>query len=264
MSSQKIRNALGLLQDDEDNEAAWLELQDALTSPDVGLSDEELIDLLGAARREHETRREWSAVANLLEYEIAQCQGSSKEVARLAELARVLEDELLDDKRAVDVYKRWLDLRPDDPTATEAMARVEDQRAVWEELAERKLEEAKGVEDSSIRSSMLSWVAEAKFRFGREQLDLDELMALLEQAIELDPRNRRACMLLERVYRQVERWNDACRILEILATESPVREERFAAWLRLARVVVRKLGAEARGVAPTKERSTSSLGIRRP
>ena len=249
MSSQKIRNALGLLQDDEDNEAAWLELQDALTSPDVGLSDEELIDLLGAARREHETRREWSAVANLLEYEIAQCQGSSKEVARLAELARVLEDELLDDKRAVDVYKRWLDLRPDDPTATEAMARVEDQRAVWEELAERKLEEAKGVEDSSIRSSMLSWVAEAKFRFGREQLDLDELMALLEQAIELDPRNRRACMLLERVYRQVERWNDACRILEILATESPVREERFAAWLRLARVVVRKLGAEARGVA---------------
>ena len=52
MSSQKIRNALGLLQDDEDNEAAWLELQDALTSPDVGLSDEELIDLLGAARRE--------------------------------------------------------------------------------------------------------------------------------------------------------------------------------------------------------------------
>ena len=134
MSSQKIRNALGLLQDDEDNEAAWLELQDALTSPDVGLSDEELIDLLGAARREHETRREWSAVANLLEYEIAQCQGSSKEVARLAELARVLEDELLDDKRAVDVYKRWLDLRPDDPTATEAMARVEDQRVARDHL----------------------------------------------------------------------------------------------------------------------------------
>ena len=34
MSAQKIRTALGLLQDDADNESAWLELQDAITAWD--------------------------------------------------------------------------------------------------------------------------------------------------------------------------------------------------------------------------------------
>jgi len=249
MSSQKIRNALGLLQDDAENEAAWLDLQDAITAPDVGMSDEELVDLLGAARREHETRREWQAVANLLEYEISQCQGSSQEATRQAELARVLEDELIEDDRALAAYKRLLELRPDDPTATEAIERGEDQRRAWKELTERKLDDTKSVEDASIRSSMLSWVAETEYRYGRAEVALDELVGLLEEAVRLDPRNRRACLLLERFYRQQERWEDACRILEILATESSVREERFAAWLRLARIVVRKLGNEGRGVA---------------
>ena len=43
MSAQKIRTALGLLQDDADNENAWLELQDAITAPDVGMTNEELV-----------------------------------------------------------------------------------------------------------------------------------------------------------------------------------------------------------------------------
>ena len=48
MSSQKIRTALGLLQDDADNENAWLDLQDAMTAPDVGMSVQELAELLQA------------------------------------------------------------------------------------------------------------------------------------------------------------------------------------------------------------------------
>jgi tetratricopeptide (TPR) repeat protein len=249
MSSQKIRNALGLLQDDADNETAWLELQDAITAPDVGMSNDELVDLLGAARREHETRREWHAVANLLEYEISLSGGSPQEAARQAELARVLEDELFEDARALAAYKRLLELRPEDPTATEAIERAQEQRLAWKELTQRKLEEVPSVEDPSIRSSMLSWVVETSFRHGRDEVSASELIDLLEQAVALDPRNRRACLLLERFYREGEQWEDACRVLEILAMESTVREERFAAWLRLARLVVRKLENERRGVA---------------
>ena len=249
MSSQNIRTALGLLQDDADNEDAWLELQDAITAPDVGMSNDELVDLLAAARKEHETRREWHAVATLLEYEIAQIQGSPQEAQRQAELARVLEDELLEDERAITAYRRLLDLRPDDPTATEAIERAEDLRDAWPTLCETKLEEAAGVEDPSIRSSMLSWVAETKFRYGKGDVSYEELIDLLRQAVDLDLRNRRACLLLESLYREREQWEEACGVLELLATESTVREERFAAWLRLARIIVRKLESEPRGVA---------------
>ena len=249
MSSQKIRTALGLLQDDSDNETAWLELQDAITAPDIGMTVEDLVDLLEAARREHETRREWQAVANLLEYEISQIQGSPQEAVRQAELARVLEDELLEDARAQAAYKRLLELRPDDPTATEAIDRGDDLREAWKELCAAKLEESEGVEDASIRSSMLSWVAETKYRFGKDETTHEEVIGLLKQAVDLDSRNRRGCVLLERFYRENEQWEEACSVLEILAMESTVREERFAAWLRLARIVVRKLDSEGRGVA---------------
>ena len=249
MSSQKIRTALGLLQDDADNENAWLDLQDAMTAPDVGMSAQELVDLLEAARREHEARREWTAVANLLEFEISMVRGTPQEVLRQAELARVLEDELLDDERSCKAHARVLELRAGDPTATEALERAEDMRPRWRELAKAKVEDAKAVEDASIRSSMVSWAAEVMFRYGKAEATSEEIIALLKEAVALDPRNRRACLLLERMYREAERWEDVCSVLETIATESTNREERFAAWLRLARVLVRKTGDEARGVA---------------
>ncbi|MCU0691106.1 MAG: tetratricopeptide repeat protein, partial [Polyangiaceae bacterium] len=249
MSPQKIRSALGLLQDDADNETAWLALRDALTAPDVGMSVEELVDLLEAARREHEARREWEAVASLLELEISLMHGAPQEAVRQADLARILEDELLDDARATAAYRRLLELRPGDPTAIEALERSDDLRASWRELASGKVQEATSVDDASIRSSMLSWAAEILFRYGRGEANLDEIVSLLREAVDLDPRNRRACVILERLCRGRGEWEDACAVLEVLATESSVREERFAAWLRLARVVVRRLGNEPRGVA---------------
>lgn len=249
MSSQKIRSALGLLQDDADNENAWLDLQDALTSPDVDMSGQELVQLLEAARREHEARREWSAVANLLEYEISLLGGSPQEVVRQAELARILEDELLDDQRATNAYRRLLELRPNDPTATEALERSEDLRTRWRAVADSKVADAAAVEDPSIRSSMLSWAAEIMFRFGKSEVPVEELLTLLRKALELDPSNRRAGLLLERLLRQQGDWEEACKVLEVLAVESAAREERFAAWIRLARVVVHELHSEPRGVA---------------
>ena len=249
MSSQKIRNALGLLQDDAENESAWRDLQDAIAEPDIGMSDDQFIDLLEAALKEHQTRREWQAVANLLECEISRFRNTAREASWQAELAHLLEDELLDDVRAQAAYQRVLDLRSGDPTATEALARSEQLRQTWRTSTEAKLEEAQTIDDTSIRSSMLAWVAETRFRYGGADIVVADLIDLLEDAVALDTRNRRACLLLERLYRETEQWNDACRVLELIATESPVKEERFAAWIRLARIVVRKLRSDGRGVA---------------
>ncbi|HQP37764.1 MAG TPA: hypothetical protein PLI95_21420, partial [Polyangiaceae bacterium] len=249
MSAQKIRTALGLLQDDADNETAWVELQDAITAPDIGMSNDELVDLLEAARREHETRREWSAVATLLEYAISLVGGSKQEPILQAELARVLDDELLEHKRATAAYKRLLEIRPGDPTATEALERSEDQAAEWRAIADRNLAEARKEEGGELKSSMLATAAEVIYRYGRSDDTLAEIVEVLEEALRLDPRNRRAAILLERIYRDRGAWEDVARVLEIMATDLPSRDERFAALIRLARVVVRRLGNDARGAA---------------
>src|SRR5262245_11952737 len=122
MSAKTIRNALGLLQDEPDNEQAWSDLRAALgLSPsgepagkraDIGMTDEDLWKLLEAARRAHEARREYEAVANLLELEAGLARGSDAEADLLEVLARVLHEELLDDARYVRVNERLLELKP--------------------------------------------------------------------------------------------------------------------------------------------------------
>src|SRR5689334_20139961 len=103
MSSKTIRNALGILQDEPDNDQAWNDLRETLGfsaedgTIDAGeLGPQELGDLLEAARKAHEMRREYEAVADLLEIETVLATGA-RQAELVAELARVRDDELLDD-----------------------------------------------------------------------------------------------------------------------------------------------------------------------
>src|SRR4051812_1125392 len=118
MSAKNIRNALGLLQDDPDSERAWEELRTAVdidslrkgTLGDVGMTGEELGKLLEKARRAHETRREYDAVASILEIELLVVQageggsGSARDIELATAYARVLDEYVLDDARAVAAY----------------------------------------------------------------------------------------------------------------------------------------------------------------
>ena len=95
MTSNTIRTALGVLQDEPDNDQAWSDLRDALgytsgegTVDPGDLGPEALAPLLEAARQAHEMRREYEAVADLLEIEAALATGE-REAELVAELASV-------------------------------------------------------------------------------------------------------------------------------------------------------------------------------
>ena len=85
MSAKTIKSALGLLQDDPENAEAWQQLRVELQG-DAGMPADELRKLLEAARRAHEARREYDAVARLLEMEVDAAKGTSHEVELLADL----------------------------------------------------------------------------------------------------------------------------------------------------------------------------------
>jgi len=242
MSAQKIRAALGQLQGDPDDEASWHDLIEAVTSPETGLPAEELRSLLESARRGHELRREWDAVARLLELEAGLHAGTPVEFAMQFELARVFEDEMFDDVRASTAFQRLLELRPDDPTAQEALERGESRRKKWRELVTRYLDEASQTTDQAFKSSLLMSAAEVAYRYGgRTEEDIVEQVARLEESLKLDRKDARAAALLEVIYRTEEAWLPLSRVLELRATESPARDERAASLIRLARLLSRKL-----------------------
>src|SRR5450432_2514610 len=151
MSAKTIRNALGLLQDDPDNEMAWTSLASALAEDAGEMSPADLGKLLEAARRAHEMRREYDAVAHLLEMEVAIAKGTDAEADLTAERARILDEEVFDDARAVEAYLRMLELNPEDVRAEEAIEKSEAKKAKWPELVSRYLEEAEKAGDPSFK-----------------------------------------------------------------------------------------------------------------
>ncbi|HVH42544.1 MAG TPA: tetratricopeptide repeat protein, partial [Labilithrix sp.] len=299
MSANTIRNALGVLQDEPDNEQAWTELRSTLgytadpsgvgratVDPgDMGVT--ELASLLEAARRAHEMRREYEAVADLLEIEAALATGD-REVELTMELARLRDDVLLDDAGALAAYRRVLSLRPGDAGAEEAIERTEVKRGKWKDLAQKYFTEAKSANDPAFKSSLLVNAAEIAYRYARPELEsrareeakkeeeetgpkskrkgkkkekaapkegkdprrdlLEKIIGLLRDALGSDPKNRRAAILLERILTGEERWEELVKALDAFATEVSAKDERVAAYTRLARVLKKKLSAKDRAV----------------
>ncbi len=272
MSAKTIRKALGTLQDDPEQVEAWTELAEALGFESVreplrgasGIPEPELAKLLDAARRAHEMRREYDAVARLLEMQVALANGSPREVDLLVELARVYDDELLDDRRAVETYRRILELRPGEASVEDAIDKSEKKAERWSDLVARYEQEAKGAGEGSFKSSLLVSAAEIKYRYARPALEsvakesnkkakklaalIEEIILGLKEALAIDPKSRRAGMLLERIYRDEGRYEELAATLEQMGTEATAREEKIAAFVRLARVLTKKLGAKDRAV----------------
>ncbi len=248
MSAPAIRTALGQLQDDPERESAWNELEDALTAPDGGIDGAETLGLFEAARRAQARRGEWGAVARLLELEAAAWPQRAQNLALWAELGRVYADELLDPERAERAYARLLVLTPDDEMARAASDALADERARWSELSEQAQAEASAAHDASRRSELLTRAAELAFR-GLGEKGASAVAERLAVAFELDPGNQRASRLLERVYRDASRWDELAALVEKVAQAAPTNDERLGAWLRLARVLLRRVNAPDRAAA---------------
>jgi tetratricopeptide (TPR) repeat protein len=188
MTANTIRNALGVLQDEPDNDQAWSDLRAALGYSPSGVNGEEgtvetgelgleeLAQLLEAARQAHEMRREYEAVADLLAIEAALAKrlGGEREADLVAALASIRDDILHDDAGALAAYRRLLTLRPNDATAEEAIERSQAKHAKWKDLAQRYYTEAKSAGDASFKSSLLVSAAEIAYRYARPELAAKE------------------------------------------------------------------------------------------
>ncbi|WP_044241675.1 tetratricopeptide repeat protein [Chondromyces apiculatus] len=250
MSVETIRMALGRLQDEPENDAAWKELEDAVTAP--GVSETDVERLLGAARGKHEQRREWGAVARLLELEIALSSGGAVEAPMQAELARIYSDELIDVDRASNAYRKLLELRPGDAGATEALEDFEVKREKWRELTARYVSEAEAATDDAFKSVLYTSAADVAYRYGREEA-AEEVLRHLDEALRLDRKNRRAAALAELAFSAASDWEAVARVQQTVLTESPQKDDRVAAGLRAGRTLAQPLKDQDRAITVYKQ-----------
>ena len=267
MSAKTIKSALGLLQDDPDHNQAWQQLRDEIAG-DPGMSVEELTNLLDAARKAHDARREVEAVARLLDIEVGAVRGTPREADLIAELARVFDEELLDDQRARATYERLLALRPSDSHAVDVMERSDAKRSKWRDLVDRYAQEAQGAGDPAFRSSLLVSAAEVTYRYGREGANGNGKAMRRRRSRRRSTgwwrvSTRRAGATPRIAAPEIKLLESrpagsvistrgtisAKRLLENFAERGSQKDEKISGWVRLARVFAKKLKSDERAAA---------------
>src|SRR5262249_24483419 len=160
---------------------AWNELAEAVTAPGAAAGDvERMLDL---ARGEHERRREWGAVAKLLEIQISLAEGSAVEAPMQAELARIYHEELCDAEHAREAYRRLLTLMPGNPTATDVLEQDEAKQSKWKDLADRYVHEAESAPEPAFQSALYASAADVVFRYGKRSKTKGLIAEYLTKAI---------------------------------------------------------------------------------
>lgn len=240
MTVDSIRVVLGRLQDDPGREQAWQELAEIVAAP-ASATDVEVHRLLEQARSRHEQRREWSSVARMLEMEVALVAGQPEELAMQAELARIADEELFDAARARSLYERLGALAAErgasHPLAEKASSWLEDdaaKREKWESLYDRYLAESESTDDASFQAGLLVGAADVAFRYAGEKVDATVIADLVERAVLLDPRARRAIALAERSLAA-----DPTRLAKLLSAvleRGASKDDRVAAGIKAARL----------------------------
>ncbi len=103
---------------------------------------------------------------------------------------------------------------------------------------------------------MLVSAAEVTYRYGRDAgtreksaARIEKIVSLLHEALQLDAKNRRAELLLERVLREEGRYDELSKTLESFADLAPQKDERIAGWARLGRLLAKKMNSTERAAA---------------
>ena len=164
---------------------------------------------LGEARRVHRDRGDFELVVRLIDLELGIETDKSRRADLYYEKGKLLADELLREDEAVRAFERVLELRPDDEGTQDTLGHISLVRDNWQKIVKKYLEEAKGSTDRQLTTSLYLSVAEI---YAKYQPD-DNVEKYLKKALEVEPRNLKASLRLERIYRGEQTLGGARRAL---------------------------------------------------
>jgi tetratricopeptide (TPR) repeat protein len=237
----EFQQYLRILDSDPTDTQALTALEQALSASAGGVDAAgDTVDraTLARARKSLYERGAIDTAARLLDLEIDIATDAGARADLLVERGQLHVSDLLDDQAAEACFREALALRPGDEAAQEALDQLEMERDNWRKFVQKNLDEADVSTDRALTTHMYLSVAEF---YGRYQAGAPELETYLRKALAVDPENRKAAMLLGRLLRRAERWDDLLAFLDERA-ELVGKSERVQALLDVAEVAKEKLG----------------------
>jgi tetratricopeptide (TPR) repeat protein len=142
---------------------------------------------------------DWEALDRALSRELEVALGDSAQSDVLAKQARLASDKLGDRPRAVDLWKKVLDLRGEDPEALNALGDLYSADENWRDLVDVLEREAAIVDSDGVRTRIFADLGRVWYeRLGREQNALDSW----ERVLDIDPGSTPALFEIARIHRE--------------------------------------------------------------
>lgn len=220
---ERIRSLFTLLERDADNEEAFQGLEDIVTGEDSEQRPDELRDELKKGRLRLVHAGVFEAACKVIDFELALADDARREAELLEEQARIYDQELFDQKKAVSLLQRIVALLPDDEDWAQKVASIDEERSNWEQIATRFAEQAEEADEPSLKAHMLFSAAERTYKNHKRG---KEIPVLLFRALDADSGHLRAARLLEKVLKERKRWDDLANLYTTLAEHRTAKEER--------------------------------------
>jgi len=202
-----------------------------------------------------ELTRAWPKLAELYEAEIVKMQDVLQQVEMLLRTARVYEEEMQAEDKAIATFRRVLDVEPDNSNAILALDRLYERGQHWDKLAE--------ILRSEIRlANSDQEIVALQFRLGQlyEQSihDVDNAIEVYREILTSDPNHGPTLQalellfaegvrpieiagILEPLYRVAEQWEKLVKIHEVQLDKLTDENERQALIQRIAEICEHKL-----------------------
>jgi tetratricopeptide (TPR) repeat protein len=220
---ERIRSFIDNLERDPGNEKNLEELEELITGDEADAFREEIAKELEDARARLIEKGRFEAVCKILEFEIALSKNPINEAALLLEQAKILDDELFDQKNAISCYKKAASLTEISDETKQKISEIEAERENWQQIVDTFVEQASQATEASLKAHMLYSAAERAYKNHKRGKDIP---SLLYSAIRTDPGHVKAARLLERVLKERERWDELGELYVKLAEHRRSKEER--------------------------------------
>lgn len=150
-------------------------------------------------------RSDWPNLYATFEREIDVVFGDQEQSQILGRMARLAHDQLADAPRAIELWRRVLDLRGEDPEALNALGDIHAKLENWAELVEILEREVSIVEMDEMRIRIFADLGRIWYeKLGRDRNSLESW----ERVLDIDPGNTDALFHIAEIYRKGNQWHE--------------------------------------------------------
>jgi tetratricopeptide (TPR) repeat protein len=228
---ERIQSLIGQLTHEATQEQAFTGLEEAVTGDGVADRAAEVLGWLEDGWRRLGATGRFEPALRLIDIASVLVAGAAEEARLLKEQARILDEELFDQRAALEKLQLVAGLDPSDVEVPGRIEAIESERANWKEIVERFTADAAETTEPSLKAHLLYGAAERTYKNHRRG---KEIPTLLKAALDADGGHLKAARLLERVLTEREKWDDLAELYMRLSAERTSKDERVQMLLAAA------------------------------